>query len=675
MSKTQQDISHNFHSRNRRSSLTAQLLLLILLVFVVPSVLLGMYSYKALESKLEGSERERIVNSSQAAFKLLNGLDNLLGVTKTNSYWEDHRIAVESGEAAWIEENVLVATDIVPHLSFVASVNLAGKIVAQTGDIPDFMDQISNLGILERFKTEPEFSGLIMTSKGLAVMAIAPITDDSGERTPAGLLIFGRLLDDDALLDLKETLGVDIALLPEGGTLISSDADLAEGSLKGHISAAMKDEHMDVFSSYKKNGIKQIEVIVPFVDFAGKPRGVLFVGSPSEASSEVSTILRNIGFALAAMLLLMLVILTILIQNRIIKPLHHFGTVLGGVSNGELVVTVNDQYKNRSDEIGSIASSVDRMIVNLRSLLSKISDSSQQVAATAGQLSSAASQTSDATQQLARSIETISSGVQEQERQGHDIAAAMEEVATGMENLSDTSKIIASSSEHAATEAEQGNRSIEKVISQMDIISNAVHESSETVRVLGERSVEIGEIVDLITQVASRTKVLALNAGIEAARAGEGGRGFTVVAGEIRKLASQVEDFASRIADLIGAVQSEAGLAVASMKSGTKETEEGLQLVQAAGEAFQAIYSSVGQVSTQIQQTASIIGKISTRASQVTIAVHETVDFAITSTIQSESAVSTTEEQLASMEEISTSSDWLARIANELQAEINKFRI
>lgn len=99
----------------------------------------------------------------------------------------------------------------------------------------------------------------------------------------------------------------------------------------------------------------------------------------------------------------------------------------------------------------------------------------------------------------------------------------------------------------------------------------------------------------MITQVAARTKVLALNAGIEAARAGEGGKGFTVVAGEIRKLASQVEEFAGRITGLIGAVQSEVGLAVASMKSGTKETEEGLQLVQAAGEAFQAIYSSVGQ--------------------------------------------------------------------------------
>jgi methyl-accepting chemotaxis protein len=675
MSNVHHDVSPDVQLRNQRSSLTTQLLLLILFVFVVPSVLLGMYSYKALENKLEESEKERIVNSSQATFKLLEELDNLLGVTKTNSYWEDHRKAVETNDITWIKENVLVATDIVPHLSFVASTDLNGKIVAQTGDVPEFMGQVANQGILERFKKESDFSGLIMTSKGLAVMAVAPITDEAGEQPPSGALIFGRLLNAEALVDLREILGVDIALLPEGGTLISSDANLLESKLQKHISKAIKEVNMDVFSSYKKDGIKQIEVIVPFVDFAGEPRGVLFVGSPSQANSEISTILRNISVALAGMLLFMLIILTILIQYRIIRPLHHIGNVLGAVSNGNLIVAVKEQYKERKDEIGGIASSVDRMTGNLRALLGKISDSSKQVASTAEQLSSSASQTNNATEHLAQAIDMISSGVQQQEKQGHDIAAAMEEVATGMEDLSRSSKIIESSSEHAASEAEQGNRSIEKVISQMEIISKSAYESSDTVRVLGERSVEIGEIVELITQVASRTKVLALNAGIEAARAGEGGKGFTVVAGEIRKLASQVEEFAGTITGLIEAVQSEAGLAVESMKTGTKETEEGLQLVQAAGEAFQAIYSSVEQVSTQIQQTAIIVGQISSHTNQVSTAVHETVQFAKTSTTQSENAAATTQEQLASMEEISASSDWLARIANELQDEINKFKI
>jgi methyl-accepting chemotaxis protein len=674
MSKDHQEASTTNQQR-KRGSLTSQLLLLILIVFVIPSVLLGMYSYKALNEKLEDSERERIVNSSQAAFKLLEGLDNLLGVTKSNSYWEDHLNAVIAGDVTWIEDNVLVATEVVPDLSFVLSADLNGKVVAQTGDISEFMDDITSTGILERFKEETDYSGLFMTSEGLAVIAVSQITDEAGEFEPVGALVFGRLLNAEALVDLKGIIGTDIAILPQGGTLISSDAELQESKLQAHIASAMQDVNMDVFSSYKKEGIKQIEVIVPYLDFAGKPGGVLFVGSPSKANSEVSTILLNISIALAAMLMIMLIILTILIQYRIIRPLHHFGNILGAVSNGSLVVTVKEQFKSRSDEIGEIAISVDRMIANLRSLLGKISDSSKQVAATAEELSSAASQTSDATEHLAQSIELISSGAQQQEMQGQDIASAMEEVATGMGDLSDSSKIIATSSELAAKEAEQGNLSIEKVISQMDIISQTVHSSSDTVRSLGERSVEIGEIVDLITQVAARTKVLALNAGIEAARAGESGKGFTVVAGEIRKLAVQAEDFAARIASLIGAVQEEAELAVKSMRSGTRETEEGLQLVQLAGEAFQAIYSSVGQVSTQIHQTATIVGQISQHTNQVSSAVNETVEFAKSSTIQSESAASTTEQQLASMEEISASSDWLARIANELQNEISRFKI
>lgn len=652
-----------------------QLLLLVLLVFVLPAACMGIYGYNALDNKLAQSENERIESSGRSTLMLLESLDNLLGVTKTNSYWSDHLNAVINGDVEWITDNVLVATDVVPDLHFVASTDKTGAIVAQTGDVPEFSDQIQDSALLDRFNKDGDFSGLYKTSNGLAVIAVAPITDESGEQEPAGALIFGRILDGAALRDLKETVQADIALLPQGGPLISSDDSLQEGKLSVDLSKAMEDPDWKSFASYDLDGMKQIEIRMPFHDLTGRPLGVLLVGSPSEASSEVESTLLTVSLVSVIVLVVLLALFIIIMQRRFIHPLGQFGDMLRAISGGDLTLQVPERYLRRQDELGGIANFAETMIVSLRKLVGRISDSSRQVSSTAEQLSASSGQTSHAAGATAESISLISDEAIRQVERSTELAAAMEQVTSGMHRLDESSSYIASSARYAAQYAEQGNRTVQEVVRQMGVISESVHHSAETVRQLGERSEEIGQIVDLITQVAGQTNLLALNAAIEAARAGEQGRGFAVVAGEVRKLAAQAEEFAGRITELVRGIQQETRNAAEAMGEGTRESEQGLILVEEAGSAFETIYKAVREVSGHIEQAAAIASQISASTREASAAVAETADFAKASSERTMSVASSTQEQLASMQEITASSDWLKRISQELHSEIEKFKI
>lgn len=174
----------------------------------------------------------------------------------------------------------------------------------------------------------------------------------------------------------------------------------------------------------------------------------------------------------------------------------------------------------------------------------------------------------------------------------------------------------------------------------MDSIESTVDHSAQVVANSGEKSQEIGQIVDTISAIADQTNLLALNPAIEAARAGEQGRGFAVVAEEVRHLAEQSQEAAKQIAELIRGIQTDTTKAVETMGKGTQEVKTGSQIVDEAGRSFKSIVELIGQVSQQVQ------------------------------------AISTaTEEQAASMEEIAASSETLARMAEKLQAEVSKFKI
>lgn len=199
--------------------------------------------------------------------------------------------------------------------------------------------------------------------------------------------------------------------------------------------------------------------------------------------------------------------------------------------------------------------------------------------------------------------------------------------------------------------------------------------SAEAVIKLGDRSKEIGQIVDTISGIAGQTNLLALNAAIEAARAGEQGRGFAVVAEEVRRLAEQSQDAAKQIADLINEIQSDTDKAVVGINEGTKEVKVGTEVVTTAGQAFRQIASLIEELSVKGQEIDLAIQKVQDDSQKIVLAINEIDKVSKNSAGQAQTVSAATEEQSASIEEIAASSQGLAKMSSALQVAIEKFRI
>jgi methyl-accepting chemotaxis protein len=248
-------------------------------------------------------------------------------------------------------------------------------------------------------------------------------------------------------------------------------------------------------------------------------------------------------------------------------------------------------------------------------------------------------------------------------------------MSAGIQHIADNANVVAAQSAQASDKALSGGKAVERAVSQMGKIENTVNSSATVVAKLGERSKEIGQIVDAISGIAGQTNLLALNAAIEAARAGEQGRGFAVVAEEVRKLAEQSEEAAKKISGLIGEIQADTDKAVVAMSAGTREVKTGAEVVNAAGVAFTEIAGLVTQVSDQVKEISAAIQQMATGSQQIVSSVKKIDELSKASAGESQSVSAATEEQLASMEEIAGASEALAKLAQDLQEAVAKFRV
>ena len=371
------------------------------------------------------------------------------------------------------------------------------------------------------------------------------------------------------------------------------------------------------------------------------------------------------------------VILGILIgvfaARSIVKPVKMIVAYVEAVANGDL--SDRKHNINSQDEIGQLADSVVKMTHNLRSLIRQINANAEQLAASSEELTASAEQSAQASNQVAISMTEVSSGANAQLAAATDTSAIVEQMSAGIEQIAANANLVAGQSEQAAGKAINGGAAVDKAVSQMTLIENTVNTSAQVVAVLGERSKEIGQIVDTISGIAGQTNLLALNAAIEAARAGEQGRGFAVVAEEVRKLAEQSEEAAKKIASLIGEIQVDTDKAVEAMNNGTREVKTGADVVNAAGVSFREIADLVTEVSEQVKQMSGAIQQMATGSQQIVDSVKQIGDLSKNSAGEAQSVSAATEEQLASMEEISSSSRALATLAQELQTAVTKFRV
>src|SRR5580658_8679640 len=292
--------------------------------------------------------------------------------------------------------------------------------------------------------------------------------------------------------------------------------------------------------------------------------------------------------------------LTIVITRSISNPVRQTVHVLESLSECDLRETLDI---NTKDELGIMAAALNRTIATFRSMIATIRQSAEQVASASEEISSGAGQTADSAQRQAD--------------QTHQAATAMQEMTATVQQISDHSQKAADTSRGAAEAAQRGGQVVEATLSSMRNIAAATTKTAALVSELGKSSQQIGKIVAVIDDIADQTNLLALNAAIEAARAGEQGRGFAVVADEVRKLAERTTKATKEIATMIESIQTETKHAVEAMEEGNREVQVGVEKTSNSGAALQEIIKMSEQVGDMISQIATAATEQSATTEQI----------------------------------------------------------
>ncbi len=330
--------------------------------------------------------------------------------------------------------------------------------------------------------------------------------------------------------------------------------------------------------------------------------------------------------------------------DAIENPMKETESVLQILSTGDLTAKLTGNYKGSFKRLHDY---VNNLGSSLSALIEEVIESIQATASASNQISSSA--------------EEMAAGAQEQSAQSSEVASAVEQMTRTIIETTQNAGKAADTSTAAKEKAFEGGKKVELTIKGMEKIAEVVNQAAETIKELGNSSDQIGEIIGVINDIADQTNLLALNAAIEAARAGEQGRGFAVVADEVRKLAERTTKATKEIAGMIEQIQRDTDDAVKSISRGTEEVDNGKELTKQVGESYEEIIAHTTNVGDVINQVAAASEEQSATAEEISRSIE-----AIT-TVSQESA--------SGVQQIANASEGLNRLTVNLQDLIAKFKI
>ena len=372
-----------------------------------------------------------------------------------------------------------------------------------------------------------------------------------------------------------------------------------------------------------------------------------FVTEVQTAEVEKPVIaLRNRVIVAGTLLLIPVIIGAVLFARSMTRPIQRTTRMLEDIATGDGDLTKRLQV-NTNDELADMATWFNTFVDKLNDIIGKTVEAAQQVVASATELSSTA--------------EEIAAGAEETSSQADTIASSTEEMSATAEQIAQNCADAAKNAETAMGTVDNGRKVVAQTVAGINQIASRVKASAQDIEALSKSAEKIGEVINVINNIADQTNLLALNAAIEAARAGEQGRGFAVVADEVRKLAESTAQSTQEIAATIKEIQERTGHTVASMMSGVEETEKGTKLAAQAGEALQQIAQNNEIVMDMIRQVA-------TAAEQQTATTGE-----ITQNIQQVAEV--TQQSAQGAQQSAQAATELAKLANQLQQLVGRFKL
>lgn len=374
-------------------------------------------------------------------------------------------------------------------------------------------------------------------------------------------------------------------------------------------------------------------------------------------TDELNAQLRSSILTAVAVMLIMLIIFiafALYLGNSIARPIQKVTErmkIMGKGDfclEGEAAIDVND-LASRPDELGTMAHAMQDMNSQVRKLMQNVSQTAEYLAAASEELTSTADQAAEVSQSIANSVVDVAGSCSEQFTDVEIANKHTQELNENMtkfhEHLESTDKNV----KETSRVAEEGGKDVDTAVRGMQSIETNVSHIADLIEELGNNSKEIGTIIATISEIADQTNLLALNAAIEAARAGEHGRGFAVVADEVRKLAEQSQQAAGEISERISKIQSSTDEAVSAMHSGLQEVIEGTKTVQSAGTSFQGIVGMVEKVASNSSSMQEAVAKLNGSIQEINSAIAQIDEKSRAVSEDAQSVSAATEEETASM--------------------------
>lgn len=663
--------------RSMKTKLTMYFGVLLLIICIG----LGTISYSISSRALIGNVNENLPQMAQQSAKTiqsrvesqLNALEVVAAQTQIsdmNSSWENKKTILDA------------ETKRSGHLKM--------NIVDKNGDSINTSEASISIKDRDYFKKamagEANVSDPTSSKTNNQIIIIYAVPIKNGNEV-VGVLIAVR--DGNALSDTIKDItfgktGQAFMINKQGTTVAHTNKDKVLKS-DNVIENAKKDSKLKPFADIEKKMIKggsgigeytsgSVSIYLGYAPVKGTNWSIAIASQKSEILKEANDLKIWVSL-LSVIFIIAGIILVYILSNSITKNLIGAVKYLSVLATGDLSGSVPSKGLKNKDETGELARAIKTMQESVVSTISTVKTNSSEISSHADNLSAVSEEMSASSNNVATAMQGVAKGASSQAESLVNITTTLNKFGEELGQIINSVKEVDSNANGINTMSAESNAEMEKLAESMNTLSNSFNNFVSKTTGLGENIKKINEITDLINSIAEQTNLLALNAAIEAARAGESGKGFSVVAEEIRKLAEQTKESSESISNLIKNVSNDSETMVKSSGDIKEELNSQISVVNTAIESFKKIVSEVSKIGSKIKAVNDFTANIDNEKSSILEKVQEVSSVSEEVSASSEEIAASSEEMNASSEEVAATARTLASMTDNMKKEVSKFKI